>query len=111
MTRAEFGVRAAPGAARRWLVAGGLGLTVVAALYVALGSLVSRQFAGTPSVAALLSDLPVRMLPPGYLGEVLAPLRPLHHDARVLADWAGVAAWVVLIMTAVRLVRPTPTGR
>jgi lysylphosphatidylglycerol synthetase-like protein (DUF2156 family) len=51
------------------------------------------------------------MLPPGYLGEVLAPLVPLHEGARMLADWAGVAAWAVLLVTAVRLVRPTaPTG-
>jgi phosphatidylglycerol lysyltransferase len=111
VTRAEFGVRAAPGAARRWLVAGGLGLATVTALYVGLGSLMGRDFARAPSVAALLADLPARMLPPGYLGEVLAPLVPLHGGARVLADWAGVAAWTVLIVTAVRLVRPTaPTG-
>jgi len=108
VTRTEFGVRAAPGAARRWLAAGGLGLAGVTLLYVALGSLADRQFAGRPSVGALLADLPARMLPPGYLGEVLARLVPLHHDARLLADWTGVTAWAVLIVTAFRLVRPSP---
>ena len=84
---------------------------MVAVLYVGLGSLMNRQFAGGPSTAALLADLPTRMLPPGYLGEVLAPLVPLHAGARLLADWAGVAAWGVLLVTAVRLVRPTaPPG-
>ena len=111
VTRAEFGVRAAPGAVRRWLVAGGVGLTGVTLLYVGLGSLMGRQFARAPSIAGLLADLPARMLPPGYLGEVLAPLVPLHAGARLLADWAGVAAWAVLIVTAFRLVRPTaPAG-
>jgi lysylphosphatidylglycerol synthetase-like protein (DUF2156 family) len=111
ITRAEFGIRAAPGAARRWLVAGGSGLGTVALLYVGLGSMVNHQFAGHPSVVALLADLPTRMLPPGYLGEVLAPLVPLHHAARELADWAGVAAWAVLIVTAFRFVRPSaPDG-
>ena len=111
LTRAEFGVRAAPGAARRWLVAGGLGLAAVTVGYVGLGSLMERQFAGGASVTALLADLPARMLPPGYLGEVVPHLVPLHEGARVLADWAGVAAWAILLVTAVRLVRPTaPAG-
>lgn len=111
VTRAQFGVRAAPGAVRRWLVAGGVGLVVVTAAYVGLGSLLSRQFAGGPSTLGLLADLPARMLPPGYLGEVVPHLVPLHAGARVLANWAGVVAWTVLILTAVRLVRPTaPTG-
>jgi phosphatidylglycerol lysyltransferase len=110
-TRTRFGVRAAPGSARRWLVAAAAGLAGVTAVYVCLGSLVSREFAGGPSTAQLLADLPVRMLPPGYLGEVLAPLVPRHAGARVLADWAGVAAWTILLVTAVRLVRPTaPAG-
>lgn len=108
LTRAEFGVRAAPGSARRWMIAGGLGLAVVTVVYVGLGSLVSRQFASGPSIAALLADLPMRMLPPGYLGEVVAPLVPRHGGARALANWAGVTAWTVLVLTAVRLVRPSP---
>jgi lysylphosphatidylglycerol synthetase-like protein (DUF2156 family) len=110
VTRNRFGVRASPGSARRWLLAAGAGLAVVAGLYVGVGSLLTREFAGTPSAGALLADLPERMLPPGYLGEVLAPLVPLHGAARLLADWSGVAAWAVLLATAVRLVRPTPAS-
>jgi lysylphosphatidylglycerol synthetase-like protein (DUF2156 family) len=108
LTRTRFDVRAAPGTARRWLLTAGIGMASVAALYVGAGSLLRRQFAGTPSAWALLLDLPERMLPPGYLGEVVAPLVPLHGGARLLADWAGVAAWAVLLATAVRLVRPAP---
>jgi phosphatidylglycerol lysyltransferase len=110
-TRTRFGVRAAPGSARRWLAAAAAGLGVVAGLYVLVGSLLSSQFAGGPSVWGLLADLPVRMLPPGYLGEVLAPLVPLDDGARVLTGWAGVAAWTVLLVITVRLVRPVaPAG-
>jgi len=51
------------------------------------------------------------MLPPGYLGEVLAPLVPRDAGTRLLADWTGVAMWTVLLVTAVRLVRPAaPAG-
>jgi lysylphosphatidylglycerol synthetase-like protein (DUF2156 family) len=111
VTRDRFGVRAAPGAGRRWLLAATAGTVLVGAVYVGAGSLVSRQFAGTPSPVDLLLDLPERMLPPGYIGEVLAPLVPLHGGARVLADWAGVALWSVLLLTAAWVIRPTaPAG-
>ena len=79
LTRADFGVRAAPGAARRWLVAGGLGLATVTALYVGLGSLMGRDFARAPSVAALLADLPAAdaaaRLPRGGAGAAGAAAR------------------------------------
>jgi phosphatidylglycerol lysyltransferase len=107
-TRGLFGVHAAPGAARRWLLAATSGTVLAGAVYVVAGSLLRREFAGTPSPVDLLLDLPERMLPPGYLGEVLAPLVPLHGAARVLADWTGVAVWSVLLLTAARLIRPAP---
>ncbi|HEV7871288.1 MAG TPA: DUF2156 domain-containing protein [Modestobacter sp.] len=107
LTRSRFGVRLAPGAARRWSLTVVAGLAVVTSVYVAAGSLLSRQFATPPSAVDLLLDLPARMLPPGYLGEFVAPLVPLHGGARLLADWSGVAAWTVLLGTALLLVRPT----
>jgi lysylphosphatidylglycerol synthetase-like protein (DUF2156 family) len=111
LTRRRFEVRGAPGAGRRWLVTAAAGLGAVTTVYVIAGSVLRRQFAGVPSAGALLVDLPVRMLPPGYLGEVIPPLVPLHGGARLLADWCGVAAWIVLLVTAVWLVRPAvPAG-
>jgi lysylphosphatidylglycerol synthetase-like protein (DUF2156 family) len=39
------------------------------------------------------------------------PLAAHGESARLLADWTGVAAWTVLLLTAVRLVRPAaPAG-
>jgi lysylphosphatidylglycerol synthetase-like protein (DUF2156 family) len=105
LTRSRFGVRLAPGAARRWSLTVVAALAVVASVYVAAGTLFSHQYATPPSAADLLVDLPARMLPPGYLGEFVAPLVPLHGGARLLADWAGVAAWTVLLGTALLLVR------
>ncbi|QXG76557.1 DUF2156 domain-containing protein [Modestobacter sp. L9-4] len=110
-TRSRFAVPAAPGTARRWaaLAAGGLALVVLA--YVATGVLLRGDWAQRPTVARLLLDLPARLLPPGYLGEVLPRLSPLHGAARVLADWTGVACWAVLAGTAWAVVRPAvPRG-
>lgn len=111
ITRGRFGVRAAPGAVRRWTLTAAAGLALLAFGYVVTGSLVSRGWAGAPSPAALLADLPRRMLPPGYLGELPMPLAARGEATRVLAGWTGVAAWTVLLLTAVRLIRPTaPSG-
>lgn len=111
VTRPHFRVHAAAGASRRWLISAAIGLAGLALLYVSVGSFLSRQWTGAPSPAALLEDLPWRMLPPGYLGEVLAPLVARDPATRLLADWTGVAAWALLLITAVWLVRPAvPSG-
>jgi lysylphosphatidylglycerol synthetase-like protein (DUF2156 family) len=84
---------------------------MVATAYVTAGSFLGRQFASPPSAIQLLVDLFARMLPPGYLGEFLPPLVPLHGEARLIADWAGVAAWSVLLVSALLQLRPTvPAG-
>nr|WP_246324674.1 DUF2156 domain-containing protein [Petropleomorpha daqingensis] len=108
VTRSRFDVRARPGSGRRWLLAAGLGITVVAVAYVSAGSMVSGALVRPPSAGALLLDLPSRMLPPGYLGEIVPRLVSLHGSARLLADWTGVAMWTVLLATAIFVVRPAP---
>ena len=111
VTHGRFDVRAAPGAGRRWIVSAAGGLAVVGLVYLGVGMGPDQQFAGRPSAGLLLTDLLARMAPPGWLGEFLPPLIPLHNPARALAGWAGVAAWTVLLVTAVRLVRPAaPPG-
>jgi lysylphosphatidylglycerol synthetase-like protein (DUF2156 family) len=111
VTRRRFAVRAAPGAGRRWALAATGGLVAVGAAYVALGTALAGQFAQRPSPGVLLLDLLQRVLPPGWLGEVLPPLQPLHAGARELAGWAGVAVWTVLLVTALWVVRPAvPPG-
>ncbi|MEI4271457.1 DUF2156 domain-containing protein [Klenkia sp. LSe6-5] len=111
LTRNRFPVAAAPGAARRWaaLAAAGLGLVVL--VYVGAGVLLRGDWAQPPTVARLLADLPARILPPGWLGEVLPRVAPLRGAARVLANWTGVVCWAVLVGTAWAVVRPAvPQG-
>ncbi|QNG35417.1 DUF2156 domain-containing protein [Geodermatophilaceae bacterium NBWT11] len=110
-TRSRFAVPAAPGTARRWSVLAGAGLAAVVAGYLATGALLAGDWAHPPGVGRLLLDLPARLLPPGWLGEVAPRLVPLHGPARVLADWTGVACWAVLLGTAWAVVRPAvPRG-
>lgn len=111
LTRRRFGVRAAPGAVRRWMLIVGGGMLALSALYVLAGSLMSAGWAPAPSPLALLADLPRRMLPPGYLGEVPMPLLTRDAGTRLLGNWTGVIAWALILLTAARLLRPgTATG-
>ncbi|MCU1669346.1 MAG: rhomboid family intrarane serine protease [Blastococcus sp.] len=108
ITRDRFLVHAGPGAVRRWLTVAGIGLAGLAVIYVVAGSVMSSEWARRASPAALLLDLPLRMLPPGYLGELPIPLVARDEGSRILADWTGVAAWTALLLTAARLIRPRP---
>ncbi len=109
-TRRRFAVPAAAGTARRWTLLAGAGLTLIVAGYLTAGTLLSADWARAPGLGRLLLDLPARMLPPGYLGEVLPRVAPLRGPARLLADWTGVACWAVLGGTAWAVVRPAVPG-
>ncbi|SCX57088.1 Lysylphosphatidylglycerol synthetase, C-terminal domain, DUF2156 family [Klenkia marina] len=110
-TRHRFPVPAAPGSVRRWVTLAAAGLGVVVLVYVGAGVLLRSDWAQPPTVARLLADLPARMLPPGWLGEVLPQVAPLRGAARVLANWTGVLCWAVLVGTAWAVVRPAvPQG-
>ncbi|MFC7572899.1 hypothetical protein ACFQX8_11055 [Klenkia terrae] len=76
LTRSRFPVPAAPGTARRWAALAGGGLGVVVLAYLGAGVLLRGEWATPPTVGRLLLDLPARMLPPGWLGEVLPSLAP-----------------------------------
>jgi lysylphosphatidylglycerol synthetase-like protein (DUF2156 family) len=110
VTRSRFDVRSAPGSARRWTVLAGGGIAAVLVGYVLVGLVLTSGYATPPGAGRLLQDLPGRLLPPGYLGEVLPRAVPLRGSARVLAGWTGVACWAVLVGTAWSVVRPAVPG-
>jgi phosphatidylglycerol lysyltransferase len=106
LTRSQFTVRAPAGSYRRLLVIGGSTLAAVSALYVLGGALVAGQFDRPPTIGALAADLPLRFLPPGYLGEVEPDFLPQGYLATLLFEWSGVVFWLVvaagLMVTFVR---------
>jgi lysylphosphatidylglycerol synthetase-like protein (DUF2156 family) len=107
LTRGRFGVQAAPGSVRRWTLTAGAGLIALTGTYVLAGSLMSSDWAPAPTPLDLLADLPWRMLPPGYLGEVPIPRVARDPGTRLLANWTGVVAWALILLPAVRLLRPS----
>jgi len=90
----QFDVRAPHGTYRRLTaVSAGL-LAVVSVLFVGGGTLLAQQFDRPPSTMALLAELPLRFLPPGYLGEVEPDFLPDGYLATLLYEWTGTVFWL-----------------
>jgi phosphatidylglycerol lysyltransferase len=95
-TRRRFAVRAPAGTYRGLLGVAVAVLAAVSAAYVLLGAAVADQFDRPPTAGQLLADLPLRFLPPGYLGEVEPDFLPQGVLATLLFEWTGVVFWLVV---------------
>jgi phosphatidylglycerol lysyltransferase len=112
--RDRFAVRAPAGTYRRLLVAALAVLVAVSAAYVLLGAAVADQFDRPPTAGRLLADLPLRFLPPGYLGEVEPDFLPQGYLATLLFEWTGVVFWLVVaggLLLTFRRPRADPEAR
>jgi phosphatidylglycerol lysyltransferase len=96
ITRDRFAVRAPAGTYRRLLATAGAVFVAVSAVYVLLGAAVADQFDRPPTIEQLAGDLPLRFLPPGYLGEAEPDFLPQGFLATLLFEWTGVVFWLVV---------------
>jgi lysylphosphatidylglycerol synthetase-like protein (DUF2156 family) len=96
LTRDRFTVRAPTGTYRRLISVCSATLLVVGVLYVGGGTLVADQFDRPVDTLDLLMDLPLRLLPPGYLGEVEPAFLPQGVLATLLFEWSGVVVWLTV---------------
>jgi phosphatidylglycerol lysyltransferase len=80
---------------------------LVSVLYVTLGWGLRGGFAPSPDLAALLRDLPQRLVPGGYLIGFPPAFLPTDWAATLLFEWTGPAFWLVVVVAAARtLARP-----
>jgi phosphatidylglycerol lysyltransferase len=85
----------------RWYLSGvGIALLATAGLYVAVGSAVRDQFSPRVNVADLLSDLPDRFAPVGFLRAEPLAFAPVGPGAIALYDWVGPLFWIVVVLGA-----------
>jgi len=90
---------------RRSLVVGStavaLAVVVAAVLYVGGGLLVRDQFLPRASLSVLLSELPDRFVPVGFLRFTRLDAVPNGPVAALLTGWVGAGAWAVTLGAAV----------
>ncbi|MHA6782960.1 bifunctional lysylphosphatidylglycerol flippase/synthetase MprF [Pseudonocardia saturnea] len=111
LTRARFPVRAPAGTYRRLTAVAAATLVGVGALYVVGGALVADGFDRPPRMGELAADLPLRFLPPGYLGEVEPAFLPQYLVATLLFEWSGAVFWLVVAAGLLRsFVAARPEG-
>jgi hypothetical protein len=110
-TRDRFPVRARPGTYRRWGRWIGLAAVLLSAVYVLGSVLFADQYVPPPDVPDLLADLPTRLLPPGYLGELDPAFLPQGFLATLLFEWTDTVFWsVVLVAGLATFARTPPPG-
>lgn len=96
LTRRQFDVKAPHGTYRRLTGISAVALGAVSVLFVGGGTLLAQQFDRPPGTAAVLAELPLRFLPPGYLGEVEPDFLPEGYLATLLFEWTGTVFWLVV---------------
>lgn len=94
----HFDVLPTPRATRRFAVAVAAALFGSAALYVGLGLALRTQFAPHVGILDLLSDVPERYVPVGFLRLRRLDFAPATPPAQWLYDWVGPIAWLVLLV-------------
>ncbi len=101
-TRRRFRLQAPPGvlATAAWTMA--LTFFATAVAFVVCGTVLGRDFAPAPDLAALVADLPMRLLPPVYLGWLEPAFLPVSPQARWLFEWTGPGFWAVVCAAALR---------
>jgi lysylphosphatidylglycerol synthetase-like protein (DUF2156 family) len=94
--RHQFSIRAPDGTYREWARLVGSALCGTSAVYV-LGSLLLMGGHGRPpELRQILVDLPLRFLPPGYLGGTEPAFVPVSQPAMALFEWTGPVFWAVV---------------
>jgi lysylphosphatidylglycerol synthetase-like protein (DUF2156 family) len=107
-TRGWFQIRASSGTYSRWVGRVGVALLVISGVYVGGGVMFASGYLPEPRLADVLADLPMRLLPPGYLGAIDSAFWPARPVNTLLYEWTGVLFWVVVVVGALRTFARTP---
>jgi phosphatidylglycerol lysyltransferase len=106
----HFTVRATPRRVRNYLRAMSIALVGLSALYVGIGWMLRAAFQPRVRFIDLLSDLPERFVPVGFLHLEALHFLPISPATRVLYDWTGPAFWIVVVLGALYTYFDAGTG-
>lgn len=113
LNRHHFAVRASQRAFRRFWIVVVAALVALSVIYVTAGQLFSAGWSPTPSVGALLADLPERFIPVGFVRTDVAEFLPQAVQTRLLFHWTGPVFWNIVLFAAVTIffdLGPSPSG-
>jgi lysylphosphatidylglycerol synthetase-like protein (DUF2156 family) len=96
----HFTIRSERGRVAWYLTAIGVSAVGLSVIYVGVGWLIRSQFTPTVGLTDLLSDLPERFIPVGFLRHELVQFLPHSPLAALIYNWIGPIFWAVIIVGA-----------
>jgi phosphatidylglycerol lysyltransferase len=99
----HFTIRTSRRVARLYLLAVVGSLITLSAIYVVVGEILRNQFRPRVGIVELLSDLPDRFAPVGFL--IIEPFtfRPASPLTHLLYNWVGPLFWLVVVVGALAI--------
>ena len=78
-----------------------IALALLSSVYLVLGSLTRNEFRPRISIEELITDLPQRFVPVGFLGVERIEFVPTGTIPRLVYQWIGPAFWLVVLVGAI----------
>ncbi|CAN5371650.1 DUF2156 domain-containing protein [soil metagenome] len=89
------------GATPRFFLGIGISFLLISLLYLGVAIMVRGQFDPVVSIYDLLTDLPERFMPVGFLSLERVDVFPLGDQARFVYEWVGPLFWFTVVVAAV----------
>ncbi|MDJ0323644.1 DUF2156 domain-containing protein [Cryobacterium sp. PH31-AA6] len=106
----RFPVRGRPGRRRRFALTVVLSFLGLASLYVGAGWLLRDRFRPTVTLIDLVTDVPERFIPVGFLRLERLSFLPTDWVSAALYQWVGPAFWIIILTGAILSLRSTTSG-
>ncbi len=106
----HFSVRTSRRQLVSYLIVLGSTLAALSILYVGVGMSISTQFRPRVTLSDLISDLPERFIPVGFLRLEKVAFIPTTPLSGTLYYWIGPIFWIVLILGALVVIYTSPTN-
>ncbi|WP_241978684.1 phosphatidylglycerol lysyltransferase domain-containing protein [Cryobacterium sp. TmT2-59] len=106
----RFPVRSRPGVRRRFALSIVAGFLALASLYVTGGWLLRDRFRPTVTLLDLVTDVPERFIPVGFLRLERLSFLPTDWVTTALYQWVGPAFWIIVIVGAIQGIRSSGSG-
>ncbi|TFB88189.1 DUF2156 domain-containing protein [Cryobacterium algoricola] len=106
----RFPVRSRPGRLRRFFLTTVFSFLALASAYVIGGLALSDRFTPAVTLVDLVSDVPERFIPVGFLRLERLSFLPTDWASTMLYQWVGPVFWVIVIIGAIQCMRSTVAG-